>query len=196
MNAPGTRERKKDETRTRIADAVIDLLGDGRGDISHDAVAEQTGIARRTIYRYFPDREALLSGATTRVRERAGPRVVFPQSEADLTGQLRDIYTGFDSIAPITTLVRSTPQGRAMRLAQNKERVAAYTAATADAVKKLPPRDRTLATAMLQVLHTTPWLEMRDHWELSGEEIAETTGWAIRTLLADLRARGGRPLAD
>ena len=171
-------------------------MGDGRQDISHDAVAEHTGIARRTIYRYFPDREALLGGATTRVRERAGPRVTFPANEADLTGQLQAIYTGFDHIAPIATLVRSTPQGRAMRLAQNAERVAAYTAATADAVQDLPAADRKLATAMLQVLHTTPWLEMRDHWDLSGEEIATATGWAIRTLLADLRARSGRPLAD
>lgn len=194
--ADGARERKKEETRRRIADDVIQLMADGRLDISHDLVAERTGIARRTIYRYFPDRQTLLGAASTRVRELAGPRVRFPESEADLLGTLHDIYTGFDRIAPITTLMRSTPQGRAMRLAQNDERVASYIAATADAVKDLPEQDRKLATAMLQVLHTTPWLEMRDHWGLNGEEIAEATGWAIRTLLADLRARKGRPLAE
>jgi hypothetical protein len=31
---------------------------------------------------------------------------------------------------------------------------------------------------------------------LSGPEIAEACQWAIRTLLADLHARKGRPLAD
>ena len=64
-----------------------------------------------------------------------------------------------------------------MRLAQKAERQASYTAATADAVKDLPRRDR-LATAMLQVLHTTPWLEMKDHWDLTGEQMARVTGWA------------------
>ncbi|WP_165185250.1 TetR/AcrR family transcriptional regulator [Caulobacter soli] len=196
VHKPGPREQKKEEVRTRIADALIELLAEGRMDINHDLIAERTGLGRRTVYRYFPDREALLAAATSRVRELAGPRVAFPEREADLTDALHDIYTGLDRIAPITTLVRSTPQGRAMRRADNDRRVDAYTKATADLVKDLPPEDRTLATAMLQVLHTTPWLEMRDHWGLSGEQIAKATGWAMRTLIADLRARDGRPLDE
>jgi AcrR family transcriptional regulator len=192
----GARELKKDETRTRIADALIALLAEGRMDINHDLIAERTGVARRTVYRYFPDRETLLGAGTDRVRELAGPRVTFPGSEADLTETLRDVYTGFDSIAPIATLVRSTPQGRAMRMANNAVRQKAYRAAAADLVKDLPPQDQDLATAVLQVLHTTPWLEMRDHWGMSGEQIAKATGWAMRTLIADLRTRNGRPLDE
>ena len=61
-------------------------------------------------------------------------------------------------------------------------------------VKDLPPEDRLLATAMLQQLFTTPWLEMRDVWGLSGEQIARASAWAMRTLIGDLKARGGRPL--
>ena len=78
-----------------------------------------------------------------------------------------------------------------MRLAQNKGRVASYERALADAVNALPGQDRKLATAMLQVLHITPWLEMRDHWGLDGKQIARATGWAVRTLLKDLE-KGGR----
>lgn len=191
--ATGQRERNKEEARMRILDAVIDLLADGMAEVNHDAVAERTGISRRTIYRYFVDRQALLAAASERVRELAGSRVAFPKNEADLV-DTHSIYTGLDRIAPIATLVRSTPHGRAMRLAQKSERQVAYTAAAADAVKALPKADRRLATAMLQVLHTTPWLEMRDHWDLTGEQIGRVTGWAIRTLLADLRSRKGAPL--
>lgn len=191
--APSVRDRKKEEARGAIADAVIQLMADGRSDISHDVVAEMTGISRRTVYRHFADRDALLSAASTRVRELAGSRVAFPEKEADLH-DTRSIYLGLDRIAPIATLVRSTPQGRAMRLAQKAERQASYRAATAGAVAALAEPDRTLATALLQVLHTTPWLEMRDHWDLDGEQIARVTGWAIRVLLADLRARAGAPL--
>ena len=196
VHKPGPREQKKEEVRTRIADALIELLAEGRMDINHDLVAERTGLGRRTVYRYFPDREALLTSATSRVRELAGPRVTFPATEADLTDALHDIYTGLDRIAPIATLVRSTSQGRAMRRSDNDRRVDAYTKAAADLVKDLPPEDQKLATAVLQVLHTTPWLEMRDHWGLSGEQIAKATGWAMRTLMADLRARDGRPLDE
>lgn len=189
----GQRERNKEEARTRILDVVIELLADGTTEVNHDAVAERTGISRRTVYRYFDDRQKLLAAASTRVRELAGSRVVFPKQETDLLDTC-SIYEGFDRIAPIATLVRSTPEGRAMRLSQKDERQASYTSAAADAVKDLPEPDRLLATAMLQVLHTTPWLEMRDHWDLTGQEIGRVTAWAIRTLLADLRARGGRPL--
>jgi AcrR family transcriptional regulator len=191
--ARGLRERKKDDVRNRISDAVIGLIAEGRADISHDAVAKETGISRRTIYRYFPDREALLSAASTRVRDLAGSGVAFPTCEIDLL-DTHAIYTGFDRIAPIATLVRSTPQGRAMRNSQKGERQESYRAATADAVKDLPEDDQVLATAVLQVLHTTPWLEMRDHWDLTGEQIGRATQWAIRTLLKDLRERGNTPL--
>jgi AcrR family transcriptional regulator len=189
----GQRERNKEASRTRILDAVIELMADGRADLSHDAIAQRTGISRRTIYRYFVDREALLGAASARVRELAGSRVTFPATEGDLL-DTQSIYQGLDRIASIVTLVRSTPQGRAMRLAQKKERQESYIKVTADAVKDLPEEDQLLATAMLQVLHTTPWLEMRDHWDLDGDQIARATGWAIRTLLADLRARKGAPL--
>jgi AcrR family transcriptional regulator len=188
----GLRERKKDEARNRIADAVIQLMAEGR-DISHDVVAETTGISRRTIYRYFPDRDSLLSTASTRVRGMAGNRVTFPVDEQSLL-DTHSIYTGLDRIASVATLVRSTPQGRAMRLSQKRERQESYLAAAADAVQDLPEEDRVLATAVLQVLHTTTWLEMRDHWDLSGEQMARATSWAISALLKDLRARHGRPL--
>jgi len=188
------RERKKHAVRERILDALIGLMTEGAADQSHDAVAARAGVGRRTVYRYFPDRESLMEAALLRVRTLAGPQVGLPGSAEEILATLEPIYTGFDRIAPIAIMTRSTPQGRAMRLSQNKARVKSYTAALADAVKALPESDRRLAIAMIQVLHTTPWLEMRDHWGLSGKEIARATGWAIRILLADLKARGSLPL--
>ena len=190
----GLRSTKKQEVCERILDAFLALLTEGAADLSHDAVAQRAGVGRRTVYRYFPDRTALMDGALLRVRELAGPQVTYPSSAEELLSTLEPIYTGFDSIAPIATMLRSTPQGRQLRLAQNKRRTASYTRALANAVKDLPRDDQRLATAMLQVLHTTPWLEMRDHWGLDGAQIARATGWAVRTLLNDLRRRGTLPL--
>lgn len=190
------RTTRKQEARERILDAFIALLTEGATDLSHDAVAKRAEVARRTVYRYFPDRPALFDAALLRVRELAGARVNYPESAQELLDTLEPIYTGFDSIAPLITMLRTTPQGRQLRLAQNRQRVESYRAALADAVKELPPEDRKLATAMLQVLHTTPWLEMRDHWGLDGKQIARATGWAVRTLLKDLKERGSLPLEE
>ncbi len=188
------RETRKDEARTRILDAFIAMMSEGDAILNHDTIAERSGVARRTVYRYFPDRAALMEAALLRVRELAGVGVGYPDSAEDLLATLEPIYTGFDAIAPIAVMTRTTPQGRAMRLAQKGQRVARYTRALADAVKDLPEEDRKLATAMLQVLHTTPWLEMRDQWDLGGRQIARATGWAVRTLLKDLNERGDLPL--
>ncbi|HEX4023462.1 MAG TPA: helix-turn-helix domain-containing protein [Steroidobacteraceae bacterium] len=194
-SAPRTpRALKKGRLRDRILDELIALMVAGAADLSHDALARRVGVGRRTLYRYFPDRETLMEAALMRVRSVAGPQVVLPRSVDELLATLEPIYTGFDRIAPVATMIRSTPQGRALRLSQNRRRIERYTAALADAVKALPRQDRRLATAMIQVLHTTPWLEMRDHWGLDGRQIARVTGWAIRTLLADLKARGALPL--
>jgi AcrR family transcriptional regulator len=188
------RDARKREARALILDAFIALLTEGEADLSHDAVAARSGVARRTVYRYFPDRAALMDGALMRVRELAGPKVDYPDSPEELLDSLEPVYTGFDAIAPIATMLRTTPQGRQLRLAQNSQRVRRYTAALAGVVRELPPADRKLATAMLQVLNTTPWLEMRDHWGLDGKQIARATGWAVRTLLNDLKRRGELPL--
>lgn len=192
----GTRSLRKEEARARILDAFIALLTEGADDLSHDAVADRAELGRRTVYRYFPDRAALMDAALLRVRELAGPKVTYPASADELLETIEPIMTGFDAHADLFTLLRTTPQGRRLRLAQNIQRVASYTRALADAVKELPPDDRKLATAMLQMLHTSPWLEMRDHWGLDGKQIARATSWAIRTLLHDLKVRGGLPLDE
>jgi AcrR family transcriptional regulator len=180
--------------RDRIVDALIALIADGE-DVNHDRVAERAGVGRRTVYRYFPDRETLMRSAWDRVTALAGPSVTFPRTEADLL-DTEPIYTGFDRIAPLATLIRSTPQGRAVRLSQKERRQASYRAVTADATKNLPQEDRMLATALFQVLHTTPWLEMRDHWDLDGKQIARACRWAMRALMVDLQVRGGRGLDE
>jgi AcrR family transcriptional regulator len=195
--ASGKREANRDDVRNRIEQALLEAMASGdSARLNHDRIAEAAGVARRTVYRYYPDREALMQAVWSRVTTTAGPNVRFPESEAELLSTLPDIYTGFDRIAALATIVRSTPQGRAVRLAQRDRRVESYTRVAADAVKDLPERDQRLATAMLQFLHTSAWLELRDHWDLTGEDIAVAAGWAIRTLLSDLRSRGGKPLAE
>jgi AcrR family transcriptional regulator len=189
----GRRERNKNAIRTRITDDLIRLISEGL-EIRHDLISKRTGISRRTVYRYFPDRESLLESAWDCVAQLGFHHVLLPRSEEDLTEQLHEVYTGLDRIAPIATFTLSTPLGRAIRRASNKRRIQSYTAAAQNAVKHLPPQDRKLATALLQALHASPWLEMREHWGLTGEQMARATKWAIRTLLNDLHLRGSTPL--
>jgi AcrR family transcriptional regulator len=191
---PSARDAKKAMTCARILDTFIAMMGDGDAVLNHDSLAERAGVPRRTVYRYYPDRGALMEAALLRVRELAGPKVGYPKSADELLATLEPTYCGFDAITPIAVMLRSTRQGRALRLAEKGKRVSNYTKALDPTVRRLPKEDRKLATAMLQVLHTTPWLEMHDQWDLDGSQIARATGWAVRTLLKDLKQRGDLPL--
>lgn len=65
------RAQLEDETRRRITKAAVDLhgsLGPARTTIS--AVAERAGVQRATVYRHFPDEEALFAACSSHWRAR------------------------------------------------------------------------------------------------------------------------------
>lgn len=191
------RARQKAQTHDLIVDALVEAMGSGRtDDLTHEALARRLGISRQTIYRHFPDREHLMRA----IWERLNPRFAgqgLPDDEAALIAKLRPMYEAFDRDADLITIAQSTPQGRAMRNSVRDKRAAAFRKATAAATKDLDERDALLATAVIQLLHGgQAWIEMRQQWGLAGAEIADACAWAVRTLLADLHARAGRPLAE
>ncbi|HEY0436499.1 MAG TPA: TetR/AcrR family transcriptional regulator [Phenylobacterium sp.] len=194
---PNLRDRQKAQTRELIVEALFAALAAGRlEEATHDALAKRVGISRQTVYRHFPDRDALMTALWEHLNPRFTARGM-PTTEADLTELLAPMFTAFDRDAEIITFAQSTPQGRAMRLAVRDRRSAAFRQATAAATEGLSEREARLAAAVIQLLHGgQAWIEMRQQWGLSGDEMATACGWAIRTLLRDLHARQGRPLEE
>ena len=193
----GVRDSKRDAVRTAIEDAMLDILAENEeGGLTHDRIAARLGIGRRTVYRYFPDRQALMEALWLRLTQAAGPGPGMPHDIDSLTGQLPQLFSGFDQAASAMTVCMSSGQGRAMRAAKTPERRASYRAALAPATAALPEADQVKAVAAIQLLRSGhAWLEMRDQWSLDGLASAEAVTWAIRVLVADLEARGSLPLA-
>lgn len=68
------RAESQDQTRQRIVDAIIELheeLGPRASSIS--AIAERAGVQRLTVYRHFPDDEAVLNACTSEWGRRNPP---------------------------------------------------------------------------------------------------------------------------
>lgn len=179
-------------TRDRIADAMIELMANGE-HLNHDAVAAQAGISRRTVYRYFPDQEALRHGAWTRMSP--GGRI--PDTVDELLGGLEERFAKFDRNAAAMTVALASAEGRSMRNQVKAEREAAYRGMFGKDVAALDEPDRTRAIAIIQLLSSGfVWREMRDQWDMDAHAMATAANWAIPVLLADLHRRGATPLSD
>jgi AcrR family transcriptional regulator len=168
-------------------------MADGE-KLNHDNVAARAGLSRRTVYRQFPDQASLRQEIWTLLSSQGK----LPTDMDDwLTKGIPRLYRQFDERAAAVTVALASAEGRAVRNSVTPDRVAAYRALYAKAVAALPEPDRTRAVAALQFIGSGfAWREMRDQWDMDGEAIATTVLWVIRTLLADLKRRGDRPLKE
>lgn len=72
MKAPSVRERMLQVREEAIIDAVNRLLADKGYDLmTVDQVAADVGIAKASLYKHFPSKEALAAAAMVRVMQRA-----------------------------------------------------------------------------------------------------------------------------
>lgn len=194
---PTLRDRQKAATREAIVDAALVALAENAFDkATHEGLADRVGVARRTVYRYFPDRDSLLNAMWTRViRDPSAAAFSLPTDEGSLSTTLDDFFGQMDSNALAITVAMSTPRGRELRSTVRDIRGRAWRNACAKRVAALPEAERDLPLAVLQLLRSGfAWLEMRDQWQLKAPEIARATRWATRVLVADLAARDGRAL--
>ncbi|QAY76533.1 TetR/AcrR family transcriptional regulator [Sphingosinicella sp. BN140058] len=192
----GKRAARREDMRSRIEAALLDGFASGEpARLGHDALAEAAGVSRRTVYRYFPDKDALMKALWNRLASAIAP-AAWPESGPDVLARLPGLFAGFDANAPTMIVAMASAQGRAMRNAMTSERSTAWRAALAKETEALAEPDRTMAIAVIQYLGAGfAWSEMRDQWGLDGAASAAACGWAIRTLLKDLASRGERPLA-
>jgi AcrR family transcriptional regulator len=183
------------DTRTRIEEALLALTAEGER-LNHDIVAERAGVSRRTVYRYFPDRDALMRAMWARLSPATAPNDKMPHSVETLLDQLDILYEGFDQNAAAMTVVMASAEGRAMRNTMTPQRVAGYRKALGDVTAHLPEPAATEAIAAIQLLRSGfAWREMRDQWDMDGQQIASSVRWAIEVLIAELK-RGGGPGTD
>ena len=197
---PGTlRDRRKSETRELIIDAVLEMVADNAFDReTHDELARRVGIARRTVYRYFPSRDSLVEAAWERVNTHpAGLGYSLPTDAASVINTLEDFFQTAEDNRLAVMVAMTTPTGRAARATVRAERAAAWRSALAAEIAALPEGERDLPLAVLQLIRSGfAWLEMSDQWQLSVDQMVISVRWATRVLLADLKAREGKPLSD
>ena len=91
-----TRRQGENARTTRVREIIVDtaaglLVREGAGAVTAVRIAEDTGIARTTIYRHWPDSTALLLDAIDRVVRPHVPTKITDNLEADLVEALTNL---------------------------------------------------------------------------------------------------------
>jgi AcrR family transcriptional regulator len=96
------RAELEDETRLRITEAAVDLHGSvGPARTTIKAVAERAGVQRGTVYRHFPDEEALFTACSShwlaqhRLPDPAGWKSI-EEPEERLRTALQQLYEWYE----------------------------------------------------------------------------------------------------
>ena len=188
----GSRQR----TRRAILEAMADVITETNGiGFSVQAVANQAGVTHRTIYNYFPTREALCEAFSEYVDESlasAGGLAEPPAiSIASLPALVEDLYRTLE-------LRQRYVRASVMLMLGNRRPMKAWRGRTHALEKEiargaggrtpLPPRQAAAAVRMF--VSSVGWHVLTEQIGLSTEEAAATSAWATRTLLE--AATGGR----
>jgi AcrR family transcriptional regulator len=192
MNSEATlshRARQRDATADLILEAVGRCLEDVElSDLTFTQVARAAGLGERTIYRHFPNKEALLDGWWRAHKARIGQES-FPDTLAALVQFPLRAFPAFDEEAEIIKGTILSPQGRAMTLARNDARQAAIRKAVKAEVGDLDEEKLREICAIVQLLQSaTAWLTMRDYWGLSGTQSGQAASRAIQAIIQSARS--------
>ncbi len=197
MSPATLREQHANTTRVRILSAVADLLeSDPAEELTMPRVAAASGVSLRTIYRYYTTREDLLEAAGRWIGDELF-RHPYPRDLDETAELFRVGCVDFDERPGLVRAMALSQVGREARGHRRDERLAAIRQALRNEVGDLPEDELRRAEAVLAYLHNIlAYTTMREENDLSGEDVGEAVGWAIRTLVADLRRRhrnrGGR----
>ena len=138
----------------------------------------------RTLYRHFPNREALIAALFDHTNRRIGFDGELPTTPAAMTAMVQRVFPGFDTVAPVIAELLSSPEGRRARLASVADRQAAAHAVVAAARPDLDAGRARHIAAVVQVLGTAAtWQTRRDVWGMDGDEAAIAATTAIDILL-------------
>lgn len=184
------RDRQVAQTRELILDAVTALLGDRRADeVSQRDIAAAAGVSERTVYRHFPDRDALMEGLSRRLPYLDGTPSFAVGDLDDLAPTCRRLMALLDEhyvAARAEAVFNADPRRFAADTRSNTRDMRELLARE---LPELDERQQVRIAAVIRCLVSTQaWLRMREEFGVPGTESGPVVAWVLDTIIRELRA--------
>jgi AcrR family transcriptional regulator len=191
MTSPSLSDARTDLVRRRALEGAAAVLDRGEA-LTFAAVSAASEVPERTLYRHFPTREDLLRGLYEWVNARLAVDGERPADAAGLARLVRQVFPGFDAVAPVVRELLAAPEGLLARLSANPARQRAALSLVQHEAAGLDPVEARRVAAVMQLLTAaSTWQALRDYWGMDGAEAAETAVLASELMLAGARTRAG-----
>jgi AcrR family transcriptional regulator len=185
------RDEQSKQTRQRILEALLERLADEPLEtLSIAKLAEHAGVSEPTVYRYFPNREALLAGFRDHVELHADlPATSAHDRLDDLAAATHGVFTYF---AENERCIRAAQNASVMSLAREPGRRRrdedAHRWFTAD-LDHLNPDEAHAVRAMLRVIiGSETWVALTGRHGVQKDAAANVAAWAVGALVQAIRA--------
>jgi AcrR family transcriptional regulator len=188
QSVSGLRKRQTELARDAILDSLLERLElEEPGDISLPQIARDAGLSVRTLYRYFPTRDALFDAAGEQIAARLG----LPTEIDGADGISASFLSASAQLAKRPRLARAllrTTAGREVRTPNRSRRVEAIESALAELSAGLDDTQARHASAVMAYLcNSAAWITICDETGISADEARASVAWAIDVLVAKLR---------
>ncbi len=181
------REKRAEATRGQILDAVCEELSDGTlTELSVARIATRAGVSEPTVYRHFPNREAMFDALEAHVRA----KLDVPELPADpdaLAPFVERLFAAFDAERELVRGLMVARLGTEWNAAQRRKRTERLSPAFERIGEGLAESDARAALAVLRYLQSArAWKAFADEFGMEGRDAGAACAWATRVLLAEV----------
>lgn len=183
------REAQAEATRTRILEAVVEVLAEGVETLSIPAVADRAEVSVGTVYRHFGDKAGLLNGLVSYAGESTGIEIDrAPETLDEVYEVVNKVFRHFEAVDDLLRTAFASRIGREARLQSSEQRLSDME----DVFRRVEP-DLTpdqishVAKTTLILTASDTFREWKERLGLTPDEAAEEVMWTIRTLLEGLK---------
>ena len=179
-----------------ILRALIDLIvQEGPGTISIPQVAARAEVSVRTVYHYFPTKEALFDGVTASMSSLVatpdGETPATPSSPAELSAAMPAIYRYFEANRSMFRALSVSELGGRVASARQPERVERMDSALEPLRERLTDDEyRKLRGAIGLMASFDAFDSLTEVWGLTSDEAVDVAAWAVRSLTDRARRTG------